>query len=142
MALAAVLFLSERMTVWRAAGLALGFSGVIVLVWPDIRGGAHISRLIGYANGLVAAVLSALALIMVPSLSRSESPGAIAVYFVLASIVGALFTIPWGWIMPTGNTLLLLIALGLFGGFGHIAMTLAFRYTEPSRLASVQHRWY
>lgn len=139
MAIAAVFFLSERLTVWRIAGLIFGFVGVVILVWPDLRFGTDNSRLLGYAIGLVTAVLSALALIMVRSLSRTESPGAIAIYFVLASIAGAVFTLPWGWVIPSGNTLVLLIASGLFGGFGHIAMTLAFRYTEASRLAPFEY---
>lgn len=141
MAIAAVFLLSEKLTVWRIGGLVLGFVGVIVLVWPELDTGLGNggSRLSGYAIGIVAAVLSALALIMVRSLNSTESPGAIAIYFVLASIVCALLTLPWGWTMPSGKILLLLIVSGLFGGFGHIAMTMAFRYTEASRLAPYEY---
>ncbi|MDD9910379.1 MAG: DMT family transporter [Ahrensia sp.] len=140
MAAAAVPLLSERMTVWRIGGLALGFFGVAVLVWPELGAGAASgTRLTGYVLGLLAAVLSALALIMVRSLNRTESPGAIALYFVIASMIGASFTLPLGWIMPDGQSLTLLIAAGLFGGFGHIAMTLAFRYAEASRLAPFEY---
>ena len=136
----AVVLLAERLTPWRVAALALGFAGVCVLVWPELGGGqADAARLLGYAIALGAAVLSALALIMVRSLNRTESPGAIALYFVLASMAGALLTVPWGWVGPSGYTLALLIASGLFGGFGHIAMTLAFRYTEASRLAPFEY---
>ncbi len=139
-AVAAVFILSERLTVWRVLGLTLGFGGVILLVWPDI-GGATFERvrIIGIVLGLVSAVLSALSLIMVRSLNRTESPGAIALYFVLASMACALLTVPWGWVVPQGNTLLLLIAAGLFGGFAHIAMTLSFRYAEASRLAPFEY---
>jgi len=139
MAIAAVFLLSERLTVWRVAGLALGFIGVVVLVWPDLSEGAGPGRLTGYVIGLIAAALSALALIMVRSLNRTESPGAIALYFVLASMIGALLTLPLGWVFPDGWTLLFLIGAGLFGGFGHIAMTLAFRYAEASRLAPFEY---
>ena len=140
MAVAAVSLLSEQMTVWRVGGLFFGFIGVIVLVWPELGGGStDINRLIGYGIGVLSAFLSALALIMVRNLNRTESPGAIAFYFVLASMIGALFTLPWGWVVPDPVTLSLLIASGLFGGFGHIAMTLAFRYTEASRLASFEY---
>jgi drug/metabolite transporter (DMT)-like permease len=139
MALAAVFVLSERLTVWRIAGLVLGFAGVVVLVWPDLKDGLNTTRMTGYGIGLIAAILSALALIMVRSLNRTESPGAIAIYFVLASIAGSLLTLPSGWMMPSGSTLLLLIASGLFGGFGHIAMTMAFRFTEASRLAPYEY---
>lgn len=140
MAIAAVVLLSERLTPWRIGGLTLGFAGVLVLVWPELGGGsADSARMIGYAIGLVSAVLTALALIMVRSLNRTESPGAIALYFVLASMAGALVTLPWGWVVPDQVTLMLLVASGLFGGFGHIAMTLAFRYTEASRLAPFEY---
>ena len=83
--------------------------------------------------------MSALALVMVRSLNTTESPGAIALYFVLASTLGALFTIPFGWLIPSGLTLLLLIGAGFFGGFAHIFMTLAFRLTEASRLAPFEY---
>ncbi|MEM6371495.1 MAG: DMT family transporter [Pseudomonadota bacterium] len=140
MAIAAVVLLSERLTRWRVAGLVLGFAGVIVLVWPELDGaGTDRTRLVGYLIGLASAVLSALALIMVRSLNRTESPGAIALYFVVASMLGALVTLPWGWVMPQGQTLVLLIASGVFGGGAHIAMTLAFRYAEASRLAPFEY---
>lgn len=140
MAVGATILLSERLTVWRVVGLALGFTGVVVLVWPELGGGsADPARLAGYAIGLAAAALSALALIMVRNLNKTESPGAIALYFVLASTCGALLTLPLGWVVPTGQTLVFLIAAGVFGGFGHIAMTLAFRYAEASRVAPFEY---
>lgn len=140
MAIGATTLLSERLTKWRIWGLAFGFTGVIVLVWPELTTSAQGSlRLSGYMIGIAAAALSALALIMVRSLSKTESPGAIALYFVLASMVGGLATLPWGWIAPDGSTLWFLILSGLFGGFAHIAMTLAFRYAEASRLAPFEY---
>lgn len=64
------------------------------------NGSAGDARLWGIGLALVSAVLSALALLMVRSLNKTESPGAIAMYFVIASMVGALCTLPWGWIVP------------------------------------------
>jgi drug/metabolite transporter (DMT)-like permease len=80
-----------------------------------------------------------MALIMVRSLIKTESPGAIAMYFVIASMIGALCTVPWGWIVPDIATTAMLIGAGLFGGFGHIALTLSFRYAEASRLAPFEY---
>ncbi|MEL7179822.1 MAG: DMT family transporter [Pseudomonadota bacterium] len=140
MALGAMIFLSERLTIWRIGGLAFGFAGVIALVWPELATStAGTDKLVGYALGLASAALAALALLMVRSLNTTESPGAIALYFVLASMMGGLATLPWGWVMTDGYTLGLLILSGLFGGFGHIAMTLAFRYAEASRLAPFEY---
>lgn len=140
LAIAAVFILSERLTLWRIGGLALGFIGVVVLVWPELQTSeAGSARLFGFALGLASAILTALALIMVRSLNKTESPGAIALYFVLASMIGGLVTIPWGWVMPDTTALLLLIGAGLFGGFAHIAMTMAFRFAEASRLAPFEY---
>jgi len=140
MALGAALLLSERLTRWRVWGLVLGFAGVVVLVWPELMAsGQEEARLTGYIIGFVTAGLTALALIMVRSLSKTESPGAIALYFVLAATIGGIATLPWGWILPDGKTLWFLVLSGLFGGFAHIAMTLAFRYAEASRLAPFEY---
>lgn len=140
MAIGAAFFLSERLTSWRIGGLFLGFLGVIVLVWPELTEPTQESgRISGYIIGIAAAALSALALIMVRSLNRTESPGAIALYFVLASMAGGIATLPFGWTMPDLATLGLLVLSGLFGGFAHIAMTLAFRYAEASRLAPFEY---
>lgn len=140
MAVCAVVLLSERLTPWRIAGLLVGFGGVVVLVWPELGNGASdTARLWGVGLALASAVLSALALIMVRSLNRTESPVAIAMYFVIASMIGALCTLPWGWVVPDLPTTALLIGAGLFGGFGHIALTLSFRYAEASRLAPFEY---
>lgn len=140
MAAFAVIFLSEKATVWRVVGVLVGFGGVVVLVWPELgRGSADSTRLLGVGLGVLSAVLSAMALIMVRKLNQTESPGAIAFYFVVASMVGALLTVPWGWILPNPTTTALLIGSGLFGGCAHIALTLSFRYTEASRLAPFEY---
>jgi len=138
--LAASVFLSERMTAWRVGGVLLGLVGVFVLVLPELGGGqANAQRIAGYSYGILMAVFTAGALIMVRSLNHTESPGAIAFYFVVASMIGGLLTLPAGWVLPEGRTLALLVMSGLFGGAAHIAMTLAFRNAEASRLAPIEY---
>ena len=140
-AIAAAVILAEKLTIFRIAGLALGFAGVLALVWPDLGSGSDGTalRLTGYALGVATAAFTATALLMVRSLARTESPGAIAIYFVIASMIGGLFTLPLGWMETSGKTLALLILSGVFGGAAHIAMTLAFRYAEASRLAPFEY---
>ena len=96
-------------------------------------------RLLGIGLGFLTALLTAFALIMVRSLTRTESPGAIAFYFVVASMAGGILTLPCGWAFPDAQTVLLLVLAGLFGGFAHIAMTLSFSFTEASRLAPFEY---
>jgi drug/metabolite transporter (DMT)-like permease len=138
--IAAFTILGERSTIWRIGGIALGISGVIALVWPELGGGDFdLPRLVGYGLGLLTGVLTAFAMIMVRSLSRTESPGAIAFYFVIASMFGGILTLPLGWTIPDLQSLTLLVLAGIFGGLAHIAMTLSFRHAEASRLAPFEY---
>ncbi len=139
-ALAAAMILGERLTLWRIGGVAMGLAGVLALVWPELgQSETDMRRLAGYGYGLAMAVLTAFALIMVRSLNRTESPGAIAFWFVVVSMLGGIATLPWGWVLPNATTLALLVLSGLFGGMAHIAMTLAFRNAEASRLAPFEY---
>lgn len=141
-AIAGVILLGERITTFRVCGIAFGLTGVVVLVLPEL--GAQeldMRRLIGLALGVITAILTALALSMTRKLARfGESPGTIAFYFAVTSTLGGLVTLWSGnWIMPETQTLILLILAGLFGGFAHIAMTLAFKYAEASRMAPFEY---
>lgn len=137
---AGVLLLSERPTIWRIGGVVLGLAGVFALVWPELgHQDMDAGRMWGYVWGLLMGILTAFALIMVRSLSRTESPGAIAFYFVIASMIGGIATVPFGWVMPDWYALGILILSGLLGGFAHIAMTLAFRHAEASLLAPFEY---
>ncbi|MCK8782268.1 DMT family transporter [Rhizobium sp. NTR19] len=139
-AIAGVMILSERATVWRVGGVVMGAGGVFVLVWPELgQGTADSDRIVGYGLGLLMGLLTAFALIMVRSLNRSESPGAIAFYFVVVSMLGGVASLPFGWIWADMQSMILLVLAGIFGGLAHIAMTLAFRNAEASLLAPFEY---
>lgn len=137
MALGGVLLLGERLTANRAGALLLALTGVAVLALPAL--GAGEASAMGYALGVLSALLSAGALLTVRRISRTETAGAIAFYFILVSALAGLATWPLGWAALTGPELGLLVLSGLFGGAAHICMTLALRYAEASRLAPFEY---
>ncbi|MDN3522670.1 DMT family transporter [Halomonas ramblicola] len=139
MAVGGVLLLGERFTLHRVAALALVLGGVAALVVPDLGAGQQEGHASGYALGILAAVLTAGALVTVRRISRTETPASIAFYFVLVTTLAGLATLPLGWAAVSGPTLALLILAGLFGGAAHICMTLALRYAEVSRLAPFEY---
>lgn len=139
MALGGVLILGERFTLLRAAALGLAVCGVAVLVVPDLGTGRDAGRVLGYGLGILGSLLTAGALLTVRRISRTETAGAIAFYFVLVCTLAGLATWPLGWVRLPGQTLALLIFAGLFGGAAHICMTLALRYAEVSRLAPFEY---
>lgn len=134
------IILGETITRSRVTGLALGIAGVLVLTLPELLGtDVDTTRLAGYGLGLLAAVLASIAYIQVRRLGTTESPGAIAFYFVLVASLASLPAALQNWVTPTASEYGILIAAGLFGGVAHIAMTLAFRYAEVSLLAPFEY---
>lgn len=134
------LLLGEALTRSKMTGIFLGMCGVLVLTFPQLIGTTiDDQRLVGYGLGLLSAVLAAGAMIQVRRLGTTESPGAIALYFVLVSAMISLFTLPTGWVAPSASTLAALVLAGLVGGLAHIAMTLSFRYAEASTLAPFEY---
>ncbi|MBB3142520.1 DMT family transporter [Halomonas organivorans] len=137
MAIGGVLLLGERFTLHRAAAFALVLAGVAALVVPDL--GESRGQVLGYGLGVLAALLTAGALVTVRRISRTETAASIAFYFVLVTALAGLATLPLGWVAVSGETLALLVMAGLFGGAAHICMTLALRYAEVSRLAPFEY---
>ncbi|HNQ99316.1 MAG TPA: DMT family transporter [Trueperaceae bacterium] len=134
------LLLGEVLTRSKMTGIFLGMCGVLVLTLPQLIGTTiDATRLVGYGLGLLSAVLAAGAMIQVRRLGTTESPGAIALYFVLVSALASLFTLPTGWVAPSTGTLAMLVLAGLVGGLAHIAMTLSYRYAEASTLAPFEY---
>ena len=114
---------------------------MVILISPELDSPElNVARFTGLLLGVVAAVFTSLALIFTRRLARgSESPGDIAFYFSLTSTLSGFLTLRGGWVIPEPQTLLFLILAGVLGGFAHIAMTLAFKYAEASRLAPLEY---
>ena len=139
MALGGVLLLGERFSLYRAGAIALALAGVAVLVLPGLEASREQGQLAGYALGALSALLTAGALLTVRRISRTETAGSIAFYFILVSALAGLATLTLGWAPLKGDVVWLLVLSGLFGGSAHIAMTLALRYAEASRLAPFEY---
>jgi drug/metabolite transporter (DMT)-like permease len=136
--LLALVFLGERIHVYRWTALGVGFAGVLVIVGPDML--TSQSSVLGKGIGLVAAVFAALALMFLRHMSAREHALAITFYFFLTSSALAFLTIPFApWPLPTGGQWLLLGMTGIFGVLGQLAMTWSYRYAEASLLAPLDY---
>jgi drug/metabolite transporter (DMT)-like permease len=126
--------LGERVDARRWAAVLVGFAGVMVVLRP---GGAVLG-----AGGLVAlagAFFLACNMTMLRLLSRTESNGAIVGWFTLfgTALSGLLAALDWH--QPVGEQWLWLVAMGLFGGFGQIAITEAFRCAPVAVVTPFQY---
>lgn len=139
-AILAFTLLKERMGPFGWLGIAVGFAGVLLLVWPDLATtSGHQGYVLGVALGMATAVLTAFAKIQIRTLSRNEHAGTIAFYFALACTVAGAATWALGWTTPTVSDLLLLIGAGIFGGIAHILMTLGIQLCPLTKQAGLDY---
>ena len=139
----AAVVLKERVRLFRWSAVAIGFVGIIVILWPRLtmlRSGVYSdAALFGAAVALGAALFSAFAGIFVRSMTQTESTGTIVFYFSVSSTLLALTSIPFGWVMPTGREAALLVLSGVLGGVGQIMMTAAYRNASASTIAPLEY---
>ena len=133
----AAMFLNEQVGVFRLSAVALGMVGVLIVLSPRLSVGASLgtSETLGAVVVLMGAVMAALAQVFVRKLVNTEGTAAIVFWFSITSSVIALFTIPWGWAMPSATAAVMLIMAGLFGGIGQIFLTSSYRFADASLVA-------
>jgi len=155
----AAIWLGERVGPGRWFGVALGFCGVVVMLWEHLgTGDQGLSRgAIGAFMSLTAAFCVAVAMIQTSRLVQSEHMGAVVFYFqftagcvgLLLMLLGALWpaSLPLApamqslaWVMPAEPShWALLIGAGLLGGLGQILMTRGFMLADASIIACFEY---
>jgi drug/metabolite transporter (DMT)-like permease len=140
----AALFLKERVRVYRWSAVAVGFVGVIVMLWPHLDVGRYTTAVMSAATlgaifALISAFTNAGSVIQTRRLTDTETTSSIVLYFSLFCTIGGLLTLPFGWIMPTLPQLAALVGLGMIGGLSHILLTESYRYAPASLVAPLDY---
>ena len=126
--LGAMVFLGETMVPARWLAAAVGFAGVMVVVWPNLSGGGGPYNLLMLAS----APLFAASFLITKALTRRDAPHVIVVW---QSLTVALFSLPFAlphWEWPDATQWVLFALTGVFGTAGHICLTRAFRLADMS----------
>ena len=134
----AVVILGEVVRLYRWSAVIIGFVGVLIILSPNLGLVGVLddrTRAIGAVLALTSAAFMALAQVYVRQLIRSESTTAVVFYFSALTSVFALFSLPFGWVMPDLTTGLLLVGAGLLGGVGQLLLTHSFRLAPASVVA-------
>lgn len=140
----AAILLKEQVRMYRWTAVAIGFMGVIIMLWPYLSFGSVSTGLergptLGALLCLAGATLSAGAMIQVRRLTASERTGAIVFYFTITSSGLALLSLPFGWAMPTVPDLALFLLAGMCGGIGQILLTECYRWADTSVIAPFEY---
>lgn len=133
----AAMFLNEDVRAFRLSAVALGMVGVLIVLSPRLSVGASLnsSETLGAIVVLMGAVLAALAQVFVRKMVATESTAAIVFWFTITSSFMALFTLPWGWVVPTWTIAAMLVMAGFLGGIGQILLTSSYRFADASLVA-------
>jgi drug/metabolite transporter (DMT)-like permease len=138
----AALLLGELVRRARWGAVAIGFVGVLIVLYPHIGtvgNFAEDAAALGAIAAFGSAFFMSIAQIQISRLTETERTGAIVVYFSLGSALIMLATAPFGWVRPEGEVLFYLIGCGLFGGFGQIFLTEAYRHADASVIAPLEY---
>jgi len=126
-AILAASFLGERITMWKAAAIALGLVGVFVIVRPS-AGEVNFGQLIV----LVAAAVLGVTVVMMKSLTRTEP--ALAIVFWMMAIQAVAGAVPalHVWVWPSSHVWGWVIAVAFGGTFSHFCMARAMLYADAT----------
>ncbi|WBU55957.1 DMT family transporter [Paracoccus sediminicola] len=131
---AAALLLRETISPRLICAVAIGFGGVIAMLWEGMTMPGE-GAMIGIAAGLAFAGLTAIYRVYVKAMTRTESAATISFYFAAFTTVVGLATLPFGWNETDFYTSCVLIGAGILGGLAHIAATEAMARAPVSVLA-------
>lgn len=125
--LGAVLFLGEKMRIRRWSALVVGFIGTLVILRP---GFAEIG--LGQMLIVFSSALWACALLIIKIQARTESSLTITLYMaIIMTPLSLLAAIPhWSW--PDPGMLGWLVAVGVLGTAGQVALAQSFREAEAT----------
>ncbi|WP_353347317.1 DMT family transporter [Aquicoccus sp. SU-CL01552] len=133
----AAVMLGERIRMIRISAVLIGLVGVMIMVWPRLGGGGGLrdAAALGALFILASTMLRALVQIHIRRMVETERTSAIVFYFSATASVLSLLTLPFGWVLPTGETALLLVLAGIVGGVAQILLTSSYRFGPASMLA-------
>ncbi|WP_315138737.1 DMT family transporter [Achromobacter marplatensis] len=127
--------LGERVPARRWSAVLVGFSGVLIVVQPDMGAGLPMGKVLG----VLAAIATAVALIAIRQMAATESALAITFYFTLFGTLVGSATLPFSAVSPNGMDALCLIAIGLLGGTAQLLLTKAYRLAPASLIAPFEY---
>lgn len=129
--LLSMILFAEKIGKYRMAAIALGFTGVLIVVQP---GGSGDINMFGVGVGLVAAFLVALISIQIQDLNKTESPWAIVFWFTALTSPVAALALPFVWTAHDSMTWQLIIAVAVCGAVAQMLLTSSLRYGSAATI--------
>ena len=132
--IASIIFLSEKVGIKRWSAVFLGFLGMLLIIQP-----AFTDLNYYYITPVIFCIFFACVAISVRSLSKTEPIYRIAIYFTVLNCLLGLATLPYGWIVPSGEDVAIFIIMGVCGSIGNLLLTQSYRISEASLVTPIKY---
>ena len=129
----AFFWLHERISQWTLYALFIGFAGVWLIVDPT--GQLNWVALIGIAGGMFAA----LAKVSIRRLSHTEPTTRIVFYFATVGTLVSGIPAILAWVTPDMQSVVLMLAIGIVGTAGQLALTRAYSVSNAGTVAPLTY---
>jgi drug/metabolite transporter (DMT)-like permease len=129
-----IFFLSEKVGFYRWLAVLIGFVGIIVITEPGY-GDFNIY----YIYPIIFCLGLSYVAIAIRQLSTTEPVWLIALNFSIIITLASLFSIPFGWVMPSVQDLVLLCMIGFLGGFANLWLSQSFKLSEVSLVSPLKY---
>ena len=129
-----IFFLSEKVGLFRWLAVLVGFIGIIIITEPGFS-----SLNVYYIYPIIFCLGLSYVAIAIRQLSSTEPVWLISLNFSAAITLASFFTIPFGWVMPDINDLILLSLIGVFGGIANLWLSQSYKYSEVSLVTPLKY---
>ena len=129
-----IFLLREKVGIFRWLAVIIGFIGIIIITEPGLS-----SVNIYYIYPIIFCLGLSYVAIAIRQLSKTEPVWLISLYFSVAITLLSLFTIPYGWIMPSLYDLAFLSFIGFFGGVANLWLSQSYKYSEVSLVTPLKY---
>ena len=129
-----IFFLSEKVGYFRWLAVIVGFVGILIISEPGFS-----SLNIYYIFPVIFVLGMSYVAISIRQLSSTEPVWLISLFFSAAITIAGIFTIPFGWLMPSFTDLILLSMIGFFGGVANLWLSQSYKFSEVSLVTPLKY---
>ena len=129
-----ILFLSEKVGLYRWLAVLVGFVGILIISEPGFS-----SLNFYYIYPIIFCLGLSYVAIAIKQLSSTEPVWLIGLYFSFSIMIMSFFTLSQGWIIPNLKDLFLLCMVGILGGLANLWLTQSYKFAEVSLVTPLKY---
>ena len=129
-----IFFLNEKVGYFRWLAVIVGFVGILIISEPGFS-----SLNIYYVFPVIFVLGMSYVAISIRQLSSTEPVWLISLFFSAVITIAGIFTIPFGWLMPSFIDLILLSMIGFFGGVANLWLSQSYKFSEVSLVTPLKY---